>query len=155
MIVTFCSNYTLFVSRSIGFIEDIFYLFYLIFSFLFSYFTFDILSKISFNEHPADYKYLFLKKGILIFMSIQLVSYILNLILISFYNPIIFTEKILLSSLIFGININSVMFIIMQYTFIFTLKYDLYYVNLNLEVRPDLEYFEDVDEPWNQKSLSL
>lgn len=74
-------------------------------------------------------------------MFINLCSYILSLVIISFYNPIIFSEKILFSLLILLINLNSTFILIMQYTFIFTLKYDLYYVNLNLEVQPDMEYF--------------
>ena len=28
--------------------------------------------------------------------------------------------------------------------FVFSLKYDLYYVNMNLQIRPDLEYFVDL-----------
>jgi hypothetical protein len=35
----------------------------------------------------------------------------------------------------------------MSYIFyIFTLNYDLYYISLNLQIRPDIEYFVDMYE---------
>ena len=58
----------------------------------------------------------------------------------------IFTEKILLSSMIFTINVNCIIFYYMFAMFIFSMKYDLYYVNLQLEVIPDLEFFLDAQE---------
>jgi len=30
--------------------------------------------------------------------------------------------------------------------FIYSLKYDLYYVSMNLQIRPDIEYFVDLYE---------
>ncbi len=30
--------------------------------------------------------------------------------------------------------------------YVFTLKYDLEYISLNLQIRPDIEYFIDIDE---------
>ena len=66
--------------------------------------------------------------------------------LISLYNPMIFTEKILLSLMIFTMNINCIVFFYMFSLFVFTMKYDLYYVNLQLEVIPDLEFFLDAQE---------
>jgi len=64
---------------------------------------------------------------------------------ISFYNPIIYTEKVLISSMIAMINVNSFFYLLMQIFFVLTLKHDLFYVNLHLEIRPDLEYFIECD----------
>ncbi len=30
--------------------------------------------------------------------------------------------------------------------YVYTLKFDLEYISLNLQVRPDMEYFVDIDE---------
>jgi hypothetical protein len=38
-----------------------------------------------------------------------------------------------------------------QALFIFSLKYDLYYVNMNLQIRPDLEYFLDLTDGMENK----
>lgn len=72
--------------------------------------------------------------------------------LVSVYSPVIESEKYLLSILIVCLNANSLLFLLCQVLFIFSLKYDLYYVNLNLQIRPDLEYFVDFDEMNNFKS---
>ena len=140
-LLTFSSKYFLNFTKILGLVDNIFCLLYFLASFLFCFLTYNILYKISSNKNTKDDKYLFFKKMILIFMFMNLCSYILSLLIVSFYNPIIFSEKILFSFLILLINLNSTFFLIMQYTFIFTLKYDLYYVNLNLEVQPDMEYF--------------
>lgn len=149
LIQTFLSKETLAFSRSIGLVENIFQLFYILSSYLFCFLSYDLLRKISFMEHPVDNKYLVFKKLVLIFMFMQLICYIFNLLFISFYNPIIYTEKVLISSMILLINLNTVFYYIMQIFFVLTLKHDLYYVNLHLEIRPDLEYFIECDEDYN------
>ena len=146
LIQTLLPNETLAFSRSFGLVENIFQPFYILSSYLFCFLSFDILRKISFTEHPVDTKFLTCKKLMLIFMFVQLICYLFNLLFISFYNPIIYTEKVLISSMIVMINLNSVFYFIMQIFFVLTLKHDLYYVNLHLEIRPDLEYFIECDE---------
>jgi hypothetical protein len=37
------------------------------------------------------------------------------------------------------------------FLFIFTLNYDLNYISMNLQVRPDMEFFVDIDE--NEKLI--
>ncbi len=68
------------------------------------------------------------------------------LILLSYYNAVISIEKFLSSLLIISLYINSATFLLSYILYIFTLKYDLHYISLNLMIRPDLEYFVDLDE---------
>lgn len=70
----------------------------------------------------------------------------LSMLLVSYYTPIISQEKVLLGLLMVCLCFNSGLFYLCHITFIFSLKYDLYYVNMNLQVRPDLEYFIDFEE---------
>lgn len=149
IIQTFLQKETLAFSRSFGLVENIFQPFYILSSFLFSLFSFDLLRKISFTEQPVDNKYLTCKKLVLIFMFVQLICYLFNLLFISFYNPMIYTEKVLISSMIIMINLNSLFYSLMQIFFVLTLKHDLYYVSLHLEIRPDLEYFIECDEDFH------
>lgn len=153
LIQTLLQKETLSFSRSFGLVENIFQLLYILSSFLFSFLSYDLLRKISFTEHPVDNKYLIFKKLVLIFMFVQLICYLFNLLFVSFYNPIIFTEKVLISSMIVMINVNSFFYSIMQIFFVLTLKHDLYYVNLHLEIRPDLEYFIECDEDFHAERL--
>lgn len=137
---------TMAFSRIFGLVDNIFELIKILASFSFCFLTYDLLERISFPEYPVDYKYLIFKRLLLIFMFIQGSSYLFNFCIISIYNPIIYTEKVLISIMILIININSIFFSIMQVSFIFTLKYDLYYVNLHLEIRPDLENVMEYEE---------
>ncbi len=66
--------------------------------------------------------------------------------LISFYNAIILIEIYLSTFLIINLFINAVMFLMGNLLYVFTLKYDLEYVSLNLQIRPDIEYFVDLEE---------
>lgn len=76
----------------------------------------------------------------------------ISLILVSYYHPVIDQEKFLMSLLIYSMSANSLLFLVCQAFFIFSLKYDLYYVNMNLQIRPDLEYFLDLTDYNNIKS---
>lgn len=86
-------------------------------------------------------------------MFTQKASYILNSLLISYYNPLIYTEKVLLSTLIVMINLNCVLFFYLFIVFIFTMKYDIYYVNLQLELIPEIEFFSDAEEEYLKKKM--
>ena len=79
-------------------------------------------------------------------MFTQTSCYIFNYFLVSFYNPLIFTEKVLLSAMILTINVNCILNYFMFAMFVYTMKYDLYYVNMQLEIIPDLEFFLDAQE---------
>lgn len=149
--LTFFSRETSYFSKTFGLVDNIFQLFYMVSSFSFSCLSFDLLRKISFNELPVNYKYLTFKKFLLIFMFVQFVCYLFNLLFVSYYNPVIYSEKILISSMILILNANTVFYYVMQIFFVLTLRHDLYYVNLHLEIRPDLEYFIEYDED-NSKS---
>ena len=39
---------------------------------------------------------------------------------------------------------NSFVFLLCTGLFIYSLKYDIYYVSMNLQIRPDIEYFVDL-----------
>jgi len=153
LIQTFLQKDTLAFSRSFGMVENIFNIFNMLSSYLFCLLSFDLLRKISFTEHPVDNKYLICKKLLLIFMFVQIGCYLLNLLFISFYNPIIYTEKILISSMILMINVNSVFYSLMNIFFILTFRHDLYYVNLHLEIRPDMEYFIECDDDFLSRRM--
>jgi hypothetical protein len=71
--------------------------------------------------------------------------------LVTYYNPLINPEKFLITILIICLNTNSLLFMALQALFIFSLKYDLYYVNMNLQIRPDLEYFLDLTDGMENK----
>jgi hypothetical protein len=134
------------LSRYIGFADNIFMITFMLSSFIFCCFSNDLFNKLSFKEKPADYSYLIFKKLILISMFIQTILYITNYFMISFYEPLIYTEKILLSTLILIINVNNVIFYYMFAIFVYTMKYDIYYINLQLQVIPELEFFLDTEE---------
>jgi hypothetical protein len=55
-------------------------------------------------------------------------------------------EIIIFSLLIKILIINTIIFLICLCIFIFTLKYDLQCIQLNLSILPDLEYFVDLEE---------
>ncbi len=65
--------------------------------------------------------------------------------LISFYNPIASSEKFLMNLVIICMFSNSLLFLLCNVLFIYSMKYDLYYVNLNLQIQPDIEYFIDLE----------
>jgi hypothetical protein len=134
------------ISRKIGFVDNIFIITFMLSSFIFCFFSYDLLQKLSFKENSRIINYLYFKKVLLISMFTQAAFYITSFFLISFYHPVIFTEKILLSSMILTINLNSIAFYFMFVIFIYTMKYDLYYVNLQLVVIPELEFFLDAEE---------
>jgi len=145
-ILTFYPKETLNYSILLGFVENIFQLLYMTSSFSFSFLTFELLRKITLIEEFEGTNMLTFKKLMLFFMFAQFLCYLFNLFFVSFYNPIIYAEKILLSTMILILNVNSVFFSLMQNFFILTLKYDLEYINKHLQVRLDLEYFLEYDE---------
>jgi hypothetical protein len=151
--LTLFSKETSYFSKSFGLVDNLFQTFYMISSFTFCYLSYDLLRKISLNELSGNNKLLIFKNLLLIFMFVQLVCYNLNLLLVSYYNPVIYSEKILISSMILILNINSICYYVMQTFFILTLTHDLHYVNLYLKIRPDLEYFIEHDDDFTDSKM--
>jgi len=60
--------------------------------------------------------------------------------------PKLSIEKTLFALLVSSMGINSMVFMFCHVFFIFTLKYDLFFVNVTLEILPDVEYFVDFEE---------
>jgi hypothetical protein len=144
--IFFLNKLSLYFSRIHGLIDIIFNITFMLSSFISCLYSYNLLNKLPLKENPANFGYNYYKKIILIGMFTQLTFYMFNYFLISFYNPLILTEKILLSGMIIFININFFIYYFLFAIFIYTLKYDLYYVNLQLEIIPDLEFFLDAKE---------
>jgi len=89
---------------------------------------------------------MFIKKILLLIMGVQIFLYFVSLLLVSYYTPQLELEKKLSSLLIITMSINSVLFVFCKMLFILTLKYDLYFVSMNLQILPDIEYFVDLEE---------
>ena len=53
--------------------------------------------------------------------------------------------------LIINLYLNSILFMLCNFMFIFTLNYDLCYISMHLQVRPDMEFFVDTDD--NEKLI--
>jgi hypothetical protein len=68
----------------------------------------------------------------------------LSLIFSSYYEPIISVEKTLTSFLIVIFNLCSITYFIIFNTFCYTLKYDISYLLISLQARPELEFFVDL-----------
>jgi len=154
--MTYYNKETLKLSRSFGFVDNLMYPVYVLSSFLYCLMTYSLLSKLHDKEmhKTKDSCYIKIKMYLIILMGIQVFCYICSTILVSFYNPIISQEKSLLSLLIINFSINSLLFLSCLVFFIFSLKYDLYYVYMNLQIRPDIEYFIDMDIEENQLSTT-
>jgi len=146
MMIFLFNESAIFFTKNFGLIDNLFIILFMLSGFIFCYFSFDILNKLSLKEKPADFTYIYFKKFILISMFTQKASYLFNYFLISLYQPLVNSEKILLSLMIIVININCIMYFYLFTIFIFTFKYDLYYVNLQLELIPEIEFFTDGDE---------
>ena len=97
------------------------------------------------KEFPKDKGYTTVKRVLLIIMGFQIALFFLELLIVSYYTPKVTIEKNLFILIVSAMGINSVVFFLCMIFFIWTLRYDLYFVNLNLSLLPDLEYFVDFD----------
>lgn len=66
--------------------------------------------------------------------------------MISYYEPVIAIEQFMMSVLVVCLNVNSIVFLACFMVFVLTLKYDLFFIGLNLQFRPDMEYFVDFED---------
>jgi len=128
----------------------------LFFIYLFSLFsicllTYFFLMKLENKGIPIDKTYLGIKRYVIIGMGINLFCYTFCLLMLSYYNPIIKIEQYLTSMLLVSKETNSIFFLFNFLLFIISLRYDLVYVHLNLQIRPDIEYFVDIEE--NMKTI--
>jgi len=148
--MTFFKHQTLaFTKNYFGLADNILFLLFLLSSTIICGFSFILLNNIMSHGIIFNHsKYLRMKKVILILMSINIALYFSCLILISYYHPIIAIEKFFTSVMVVLKEINSIMFILNYIFFIFSLKHDLQHIQMNLEVRPDIEFFVDPEEDY-------
>jgi len=144
--MTFYNEDSMAFSNKIGLVDNIFMFVYILSTFTYCLMTFVLLSRLNINEVPKDCCCLTLKKYLMLIMAVQVFCYFWSVLLVSFYNPIISQEQHLLSLLIICLSVNSFIFIACNLAFVFSLKYDLFYVSMNLQILPDLEYFLDLEE---------
>ncbi len=115
--------------------------------------SFSLLEKLEMKDIQSNKSCLSFKKSNLFLMTIQFIvckyknNFIdsVSMVLISFYNPLVGSEIFLVDLMIVCMFINSVLFVLSNILFIYSLKYDLDYVKLNLLIQPDLEYFIDLE----------
>jgi len=108
--------------------------------------TYFLLLKMDVSGSPKESYYLKLKSYVLTFMGVTWFHYIGCLLLSSYYNPIIYIEKLMLGFIIVCKEANLIVFFLCYLLFIMSMKYDFYYFYLNLNVRPDIEFFVDDEE---------
>jgi len=135
-----------FSKKRLNLVDNVLFPVYMLMSFVYCLMLYVVLNKMSCKEVKKDENYLNAKKYLLIVMTIQLFLYINSLIIVSFYDPKLSIEKTLFALLVSSMGINSMVFMFCHAFFIFTLKYDLFFVNITLEILPDVEYFVDFEE---------
>jgi len=108
--------------------------------------TYFLLLRMDIAGSPKEGYYINMKYYVLTLMGISLFHYIACLLLSSYYKPVIYIEKALLGFVILCKELNFIVFFFCYLTFVITMKYDFYYMYLNLCVRPDIEFFVDNDE---------
>lgn len=150
--LTFYNESTLrFSKQTLNIVDNILFLNYVCSSFAFCYLSYIILLKIDISGIQKESSYLMAKRITLYLMGFSLIIYFISLLLVSFYNPIIQIEKKLFTFLVICKEAISMLFILTYLIFVLSLKYDLFYVHLSLQIRPDVEFFVDHDE--NYKSV--
>lgn len=135
-----------FTRHYIGFVDNIFYVIYLISSLVICCLSYYLLKKVDVFCLEKDSKFLFFKKMILTGMIINLSLYLSCLIIISYYQPIIPVEQRFTNVLMIVKEVNSILLIFQFLLFVLTMKNDLNYIQGTLENRPDLEFFINDDE---------
>ena len=130
----------------IGIVDNILFFIFICTSFCFCLFSYSLLTTINGNGLRKDQFFITLKKYLLSLMLLQIILYTVSILLVSFYRPTLELEKSLSSSLIICMSINSIIFVFCYLFFIWTLKYDLLFVTLNMQILPDIEYFLDLEE---------
>jgi hypothetical protein len=133
--------------------DNVFFLVFLLSSYVFCLDSFYFLNKFDISTVPKESYYLNIKMYLLAIMGITILQYIFCLLLVSYYTPIIYIEKLLTSTLIILKEINSVLFILSFLIFVVSIKYDMFYLYLDLNTRPDIEYFVEEKEEETSKLI--
>lgn len=151
--ILYYEQYSLAFSKRLGIEDNLLWMGYMTFTYCYCLITYNLLSKLHVSEAPLCNQYLSVKRFLLCLMSVQCIccKNTLNIdnvgiFLVSYYVPKSGMDDLLLSLLNVSIVINSILFLACQIFFIFSLKYDLFYIGLNLQIRPDTEYFIDLEE---------
>jgi len=148
--LVFMNEYSLSVTkRYFGLTDNVLFVLFLVSSSLVCVNTFLLLIRMDIFGTPKESYYLNMKRYLLSLMGICLFHYTFCLLLVSYYHPIIYAEKLLFCALIFLKEANSIVYLLCFLFFVVTLKYDFFYFYLNLNVRPDIEFFVDEDEKDN------
>lgn len=146
-ILLFFNSTSLYTSKYLlGLTDNVFFLIYLISLFVFCKISYSFLKKLENPQIPNEKYYLNIKMYLLAVMGIALFQYFFSLLLLSYYQPIIYIEKLLTSTLIILKEINSFLFMMCLVMFVISLKYDFFYLYMDLNTRPDLEYFKEDEE---------
>jgi len=103
--------------------------------------TYLLLLRLDISGLPKESYYLHIKSYLLTIMGVTLFHYVVCLLLSSYYNPVIYIEKLMLGFIITCKEANLIVFFLCYFVFIISMKYDFYYLYLNLNVRPDIEFF--------------
>lgn len=145
--LTFLGDKTLsFSKRFLYLSDDVLFLIFLISLYTICSYSIRILNSLELSVIKKNNFYHIMKNSLLVFMTISLYLYSINLLVVSYYTPYIKIEKLFTSVLIICKEISSIMFLLFFSIFALTFKYDLYYLKLNLIIRPDVEYFLDISD---------
>lgn len=135
-----------FTKKFTGLADNILFITFLGSSIVICFLSFIILKKIDIFGVQKDSKFLYFKKIIIALMTVNFVLYLSCLIIISYYEPIITIEKNFTVLLMIMKEVNAILFLVNYLLYILTIKYDLNFVQLNLEMIPDMEFFIDREE---------
>lgn len=145
--LTFYQNRTMeFTKAHLGLSDNILFLTYIICSFMICLLSISILLKMETLGLPKDENILKKKKLILYIIIVNIMLYISCLSLVSYYKASIKIEKVFISIMFLLKEINAIMLILNFMLFTLSLKYDLSYIHLNLNMRPDMEYFVEYEK---------
>lgn len=145
--LTFFYKISLFATKKyLCLTDNIFFLVNLISTYMFCVLLNYFLLKIEISKFQKESYYLNIKKYLLVIMGITMLHYFICLLLISYYNPVIYFEKFVMSALIVCKEINSILYLLCFILFVNSMKYDFFYMYLDLNSRPDLDYFIEEEE---------
>ena len=145
--LTFFGDKTLLLSkRFLHLCDDLLFLIFLISLYTICSYSIRILNSLEVSGIKKDNFYYIMKNSLLIFMTISLYIYSINLLVVSYYTPYIKIEKIFTSVFVVCKEITSIIFLLLFSMFALSFKYDFYYLKLNLNIRPDVEYFLDISD---------
>ena len=129
--------------------NNIFFSIYLISLFIFCYLSYSLLLKFELKSIPKETYYLNVKMYLLAIMTITLINYLICLLIVSYYVTINYLQKLVICLIIVLKEINTIFFLISMLMFVASMKYDFFYLYMEMNTRPDLEYFFEDEENTN------